>query len=192
MALFEWLFGRHSDSDPAQAHLSDPAQAHLDELLPRVSRIRAVVVPTTFPYAIFPIPGRVRPFPGGGIPPKGVPDLVEILIDTVDPEAIAAFRKTLGIVERSSSFGCCSCLGCPTVELYSGDKLVARIGIQHGQAICWDRWKYAAELSDDQAFNGWLMTHGVQPALVDVLNHTAMLRFGPGSGPSGKCRYLRG
>lgn len=184
MVLFDWLFGGHTDSDPSQSHL--------DELLSKVSRIRAVVMPTTAPYAVFPIPGRVRPFPGGGVPPKGVPDLVEVLIDTVDPVVIAVFRKTLRIVERSSSFGRCSCLGCPTVELYSGDQLLSTIGIQHGQALCWDRWQYAAKLADDQAVNGWLITHGVQPALVDVLNHTAMMRFVPESGPTGKCRYLRG
>jgi hypothetical protein len=116
----------------------------------------------------------------------------EVLLDTAEPEALRAFRQALHIVERSEPFGRCSCLGCPTLELYSEDQLLASIGVQHGQAIRWDRWKRAAELSDDQALNHWLITHGVKPGLVDVLVHTAMMPFAPGIGPSGKCRYRRG
>jgi tetratricopeptide (TPR) repeat protein len=95
----------------------------------------------------------------------------ETILDTTDVEALAAFRKTLQIVEDPQTFSHCACLGGPTLELYAGQELLATIGLQHGHAIRWNQWKHDARLRDGQALYDWLTRFGVEPAFLDLLLH---------------------
>jgi tetratricopeptide (TPR) repeat protein len=138
---FDYLYGESS--------APDPAQHELDELLPRVTRVRAVA--------------------GGMF--RGEAMGSEAVLDTADAEALAAFRKALKIVEDPNTFSHCSCLGGPTLQLYSGQHLLATIGLQHGHAIRWKKWRHDAQLCNGQALSDWLTRHGVEPAMLDVLLH---------------------
>jgi tetratricopeptide (TPR) repeat protein len=139
--MFDYMYGESS--------APDPAQRHLDELLPNVTRVRAVAS------------GMYRGRATG----------CEIVLDTSDPVAIAAFRNILRIVEDPSTFSHCACLGGPTLELFSGQDLIATIGLQHGHSIRWAKWKHDARLRHGQALNDWLTKHGIDLELLDVLLH---------------------
>jgi hypothetical protein len=91
----------------------DPTQRDLDKLLPRVTRVRALA--------------------GGMF--RGQAMSTEVILDTAKVEALTAFRKTLRIVEDPRTFSHCRCLGGPTLELFSGQELIATIGLQHGQVV---------------------------------------------------------
>ena len=138
---FDYLYGESS--------APDPARRDLDELLPRVTRVRALAS------------GLYR----------GNAMSSEAILDTTDAKALEGFRKTLDIVEDPRTFSHCSCLGGPTLELYSGPELLATIGLQHGQAIRWRRWKHDARLCNGDALNEWLTRYGIEPTLLDLLLH---------------------
>jgi Tfp pilus assembly protein PilF len=93
----------------------------------------------------------------------------EVLVDTKDPEALDAFRRTLQIVEDPQTFSHCRCLGGPTLELYSDQELVATIGLHHGHTIRWKQWKHDAKLRHGQSLNDWLIKNGIEPAFLDIL-----------------------
>jgi serine/threonine-protein kinase len=138
---FDYLYGESS--------APDPAQRDLDELLPRISRVRAIA------SSMF----------------RGRAMGSEVVIDTADPAALAALRQALRIVEDPSTFTHSACLGGPTLELYHGPELVAAIGLQHGHSIRWNQWKHDARLGNGQALTDWLLSHGFDQEFLDVLLH---------------------
>src|SRR5262249_48376605 len=89
---FDYMYGETS--------APDPAQRDLDQLLPKVTRVRALAS------------GMFR----------GQAMSFEAILDTSDAQALTAFRKTLRIVEDPRTFSHCSCLGGPTLELFSGQE----------------------------------------------------------------------
>ncbi|HKQ72392.1 MAG TPA: tetratricopeptide repeat protein [Blastocatellia bacterium] len=136
---YDYLYGETS--------APDPAQRDLDNLLPKVTRVRALAS------------GMFRGQAMGS----------EAILDTSDAQALTDFRKTLRIVEDPRTFSHCSCLGGPTLELFSGQELIATIGLQHGRAIRWKQWKHDANLCNGLDLNDWLTRYGVDPAFLDVL-----------------------
>lgn len=130
-----------------ESNLPDPSQGDLDGLLPKVTRVRALAC------------GMYR----------GRPMTSEAILDTEDAQALSAFRKTLRIIQDRATFSRCGCPGGPTFELYGGQELIATIGLQHGHAIRWNRWKHDAQLSNGQALNDWLTKHGVERELLDLI-----------------------
>lgn len=139
--MYDYMYGNKTGPDPSQRDL--------DEMLPKVDRVRAIA------GGIF--RGRAMGF--------------EIVLETSDVEALAALRRALRIVEDPRTFSHCGCLGGPVLELYSDQDLVAAIGLQHGRAIRWARWKHDAALCDGQALNDWLIRHGVESEFLDALLH---------------------
>jgi Tfp pilus assembly protein PilF len=139
--MFDYMYGESS--------APDPAQRDLDELLPKVTRVRAVAS------------GMIRGRALGS----------EVVLETTDPSALAALRETLRVVEDPSTFTHCGCLGGPTLELFSGQDLIATIGLQHGHSIRWAKWKHDARLRNGQALSDWLTRHGIDPGFLDVLLH---------------------
>src|SRR5262245_59882351 len=137
--MFDYMYGESS--------APDPAQRDLDELLPKVTRVRALA---------------------GGMS-RGQAMGSEVIIDTSDTEALSALRRCLQIVEDPQTFDHCACLGGPTLELYAGRELAATIGLQHGRAIRWQRWKHDAQLRDGQLLTDWLKGHGADANLLDVI-----------------------
>jgi Tfp pilus assembly protein PilF len=135
------------DYQYGESKLPDPAQRDLTELLPRVTRVRALS--------------------GGMIRGEAVTSAV--LLDTSDPEALKAFRRCFSIVEDPQSFGHCACLGGPTLELFAGAEPVATIGLQHGNAIRWSAWKHDAQLWEGERLTTWLVENGAHPSLIDLL-----------------------
>jgi tetratricopeptide (TPR) repeat protein len=135
------------DYQYGESNLPAPAQRDLDALLPRVSRVRVLS--------------------GGLYRGEAVPSAV--LLATSEPGAIAALRGCFAIVEDPRTFGHCGCLGGPTLELFAGAERVATIGLQHGHAIRWGRWKHDAQLRDGGLLNAWLTGHGVEAELLEVL-----------------------
>lgn len=126
--------------------LPDPAQRDLDSLLPRVTRV------------------RVR---AGGML-RGDALAWPVLVDTSEVEAIAALPACLAIREDPKQFVHCSCLGSPTLELFSGEDLVATLSIHHGHGIRWARWRHDAPLGSG-AINEWLVCNGIDRALLAIL-----------------------
>ena len=138
---YEYMYGESS--------APDPAQHDLDQLLPRVTRVRAIA--------------------SGMLLGKAMS--TEVVLDTSDALALADFRETLRIVEDPLTFSHCSCLGGPTLELFSGEELIATIGLQHGQAIRWKHWKHDARLCHGQPLTEWLSQYGVEAEFLDLLLH---------------------
>src|SRR5262249_24590442 len=119
----------------------------LDELLAKVTRVRAVASGT---------------FRGRALGS-------EIILETSDVAALAAFRKALRIIENPAAFTHCHCLGGPTLELVAGEQLLAAIGLHHGRFIRWAAWKHDAQLRNGRELTDWLTAHGVEGALLRVL-----------------------
>ena len=138
---FDYMYGENN--------APDPAQRNLDQLLPKVTRVRAIA--------------------GGLLRGKAMSS--EALLDTSDEQALADFRQALRIVEDPQTFSHCSCPGGPTLELFSGEELLATIGLQHGQAIRWKQWKQDANLCKGQALNEWLTRFGIEPEFLFLLLH---------------------
>jgi len=138
---FDYQFG--------ESTLPDPAQRDLEELLPKVTRVRAL---------------------SGGIS-RGEALESYVLVDTSEADAIADFRRCFVISEDPGTFGHCSCLGGPTLELFAGSERVATIGLQHGRAIRWKQWKHDALLRDGQLLTAWLTDNGSNTKLLEVLYH---------------------
>jgi tetratricopeptide (TPR) repeat protein len=126
----------------------DPSQNRLDEMLQKVTRVRALA--------------------GGVFHGRALGS--EVLLDTTDPKALAQFRQTLKILESPHTFDHCGCLGGPALELYADEELVATIGLHHGHAIRWAEWKHDAHLWDGRGLNDWLIQNGIEATLLDVLS----------------------
>jgi tetratricopeptide (TPR) repeat protein len=125
----------------------DPAQRDLDALLPRITRV------CVLEGAMF--RGRAMGGP--------------VLIDSRDARVIRELASCLQIVEDPQTFGHCSCLGGPTIELYAGPGHVATIGLQHGRAIRWKQWYHDAQLQTGEKLTGWLQDQGVEPARLKAI-----------------------
>jgi tetratricopeptide (TPR) repeat protein len=102
----------------------------------------------------------------------------EVVIDRGDAGALAALRKSLRIVEDPQTFSHCGCLGGPTLELFAGEQLAATIGLQHGHAIRWSKWKHDARLRDGKLLSAWLTDNGLDPDLLGMLFHNQYSREG--------------
>jgi hypothetical protein len=133
---FDYMYG--------ESNFPDPAQRDLEEMLARVVRIRVLA--------------------GGMIYEKAMEG--EVLVDTADAAAVRSFQACLKVVEEPSSFCHCMCLGCPTIELYSSEGLIATIGVHHGRAIRWAKWKHDAALQNGEGLVSWLADRGVSPKLM--------------------------
>lgn len=86
----------------------------------------------------------------------------KLLFETHERSAIDAFLASLEIDEgNSNSF--CMCCGSPTVEFYREQKLLAELGVQHGEALRWDEWPTDAKLTENsaRALVGWLTQRGI-------------------------------
>src|SRR5262249_55871555 len=94
---------------------TNPDQRDLDALLPQVTRAWV-------------LEGAM--FGGGAMGGR-------VLVDVREAGAIHELAGCLRIVEDPATFGHCSCLGGPTIELYAGLEHLATIGLQHGRAIRW-------------------------------------------------------
>jgi tetratricopeptide (TPR) repeat protein len=136
---FEYTYG---DTDGP-----DPAQRDLDALLPKVTR--ACVLEGAM------LQGRAMGGP--------------VLFETSDARAIEELAGCLQIVEDPSTFGHCSCLGGPTLELYAGPEHVATLGLQHGRAIRWKQWYHDAQLQAGDRLTRWLHAQGVDPARLEAI-----------------------
>lgn len=117
----------------------DPSQDSLDALLRTVTRVRVI------PFANL-VYGATE---------------LRTLLDTSDPDSLAAFRRCFAINEDPATFGHCMCCGDPHVELYAGGQLVATLGYHHGLSIRWSAWKSDAFLKEPELLLDWLSAHGV-------------------------------
>jgi hypothetical protein len=133
---FDYMYG--------ESNLPDTAQRDLDEMLARVVRIRVLAGGMMYGQAME----------------------IEVMVDTSDATAVRSFQACLKVVEEPSSFGHCMCLGCPTIELYSSEGLIGTLGVHHGRAIRWARWKHDAALQNGEGLVSWLAARGVSPELM--------------------------
>jgi tetratricopeptide (TPR) repeat protein len=138
--MFDYLY--------EESQAPDPSQRRLDEMLQKVTRVRALAC------------GMFRGRALGS----------EVILDTTDPKALARLRQTLKILESPHTFDHCGCLGGPTLEFFANQELVATIGLHHGHAIRWAEWKHDAHLWDGRGLNDWLIQNGIDAALLDILN----------------------
>jgi tetratricopeptide (TPR) repeat protein len=138
---FEYTYG---DADGP-----DPAQRDLDALLPKVTRVCVLEGAM--------LQGRAMGGP--------------VLLETRDARAIQELAGSLQIVEDPNTFGHCSCLGGPTLELYAGPEHVATIGLQHGRAIRWQQWYHDAQLQNGDRLTRWLHDQGIDPARLEAIYH---------------------
>jgi tetratricopeptide (TPR) repeat protein len=136
---FEYTYG---DADGP-----DPAQRDLDALLPKVTRVCVLEGAM--------LQGRAMGGP--------------VLLDTRDARAIQDLAGCLRIVEDPRTFGHCSCLGGPTMELYAGLEHLATIGVQHGRAIRWKQWYHDAQLEAGDQLTRWLHDQGVDPTRLEAI-----------------------
>jgi hypothetical protein len=90
---------------------------------------------------------RVKVWAGGMMRDKPTSD--DLLADVTEPALLESFRRAFRISEDSETFGHCMCLGQPTLELFDeAGQAVGTLGMQHGQAVRWDFWKHDAPLRD--------------------------------------------
>jgi Tfp pilus assembly protein PilF len=136
---FDYQFGESS--------LPDPAQRDIDELVDNVTRVRARC---------------------GGIY-RGEAIESAVLLDTSDAGAIAEFRQCFGVVAHPRTFSHCACLGGPTLELFSNERKLATVGLQHGNAVRWNAWRHDARLAKGTLLTSWLTAHGVAANLLELL-----------------------
>jgi hypothetical protein len=102
--------------------------------------------------------GRVRVFGGGAI--GGKPLTHDTLIDTGDPDSIAALKVALRIVDGGDDH--CMCVGDPTIELLDNrSRRLAIISSHHGHDIRWNVWKDDARLIDGRSLLQWLADRNV-------------------------------
>jgi tetratricopeptide (TPR) repeat protein len=136
---FEYTYG---DADGP-----DPAQQDLDALLPKVTRVCVLEGAM--------LQGRAMGGP--------------VLFETQDAGAIQELAGCLRISEDPGTFGHCSCLGGPTLELYAGPEHLATIGLQHGRAIRWKQWYHDGQLRDGHRLTRWLHDQGIGPARLEAI-----------------------
>lgn len=142
------------DSSPAP----DPTQSDLDEMLRTVDRVRVTA---------------------GGLY-RGASLGSAVVAETADAAAIADLRRCLQIVETQEPSRC-ACFGGPVLELFAGEARLASIGLQHGTAIRWARWRHDGPLRDGGALNEWVKAHGVAVSLLELLLSCGF----DGTGPDG-------
>ena len=123
----------------------DPSQRDLDELLQQVTRVRCLA--------------------GGMV--RGKPIGQEELLDVTDAREIETLHRCLAISEDASTFNHCMCLGGPTFVLYAGNDELATLGMQHGRAVRWKRWRHDAALVRGLELQNWLTRNGVDAELLN-------------------------
>lgn len=92
-----------------------------------------------------------------------------VLADVTGPDAIAALRQALAIIENPGQRSRCACLGGPTLQIYSSSDKIGAIGLQHGTAIRHSGWTCDAPLVDGSALDNWLADNGVDADLLKIL-----------------------
>jgi tetratricopeptide (TPR) repeat protein len=125
----------------------DPSQRDLDELLQRVTRVRCLA--------------------GGMV--RGKPIGQEELLDVTDLREIEALHRCLAISEDASTFNHCMCLGGPTLVLSAGGDELATLGMQHGDAIRWKKWRHDAALIRSAELKQWFTRNGVDAEHLDQI-----------------------
>lgn len=125
----------------------NPAQKSLDALLSPATRLRILE--------------------GGVSDDKAIGK--KVLLDTHETSAASKIAKLLRIVEDPATFGHCMCLGSYALEFYEGQKLLATIGLHHGQSIRWDGWQWDAWLSDRLKLLEGLKELGVNGPLAEFM-----------------------
>ncbi len=159
---FEYTYG--------DAHNPDPAQHDLDEVTAKVTRVCVLEGAM--------LRGRAMGGP--------------VLVDSRDAGAIRELAACLRIVEDPGTFAHCACLGGPTIELYAGPEHLATIGLQHGNAIRWNRWHHDARLQSGDCLTRWLHRRGVDPARLEEIYHRGNnFLFGEPDDPSGRRDEVR-
>lgn len=94
----------------------------------------------------------------------------EIGLAFENPKDISEFVERLD-VEEPHEVRYCMCAGSYAIELYSGEKLKATIGLHHGKAIRYIGWKGDAELNDGKGLVEWLAEKGYKEPLLDFEGH---------------------
>lgn len=87
----------------------------------------------------------------------------QTLFETSDAEQIKQLLTGIEVLEDRSGFHC-MCCGDPSLEFYSGDKLLATLGFHHGQGLRWvGGWPGDAALSPQSAsfLVDWLAARNV-------------------------------
>ncbi len=88
----------------------------------------------------------------------------DLVLTATEPADLAALRRALNIAEGPG--GHCMCHGGPTLEVLAADGTrLALLGVHHGQAIRWNRWKDDARLADGRSLLGWLAERGFSEPL---------------------------
>lgn len=134
---FDYMYGESS--------APDPLQADLDEVLRLTTSVRVL---------------------SGGVF-RGELQSNEVLVECSGSELVSALQKSLRINTDPSTFNHCACFGGPTIELLDNGTTVALIGLQHGQAIRWRRWKHDAKLLEGFSLEAWFKKQGVDPELLE-------------------------
>jgi len=78
------------------------------------------------------------------------PSKAMTLFELLDPAAIRREVESWTIQERDG-ISYCLCDGGPIIEFYQGERLVATVGVQHGQSLRWRGWVGDAELTQEGA-----------------------------------------
>lgn len=119
--------------------LPNPSQSSLDAELAKVTRVRI-------------ISGEVIDGKALG---------TDVLHETTDTASIKALKNCLRISEDPQSFGHCMCHGDHAIELFDDQTPLLVLGLHHGYAIRWDKWKHDGALHDGTSLINWLHERGV-------------------------------
>jgi hypothetical protein len=87
------------------------------------------------------------------------------LFEISKPEEIKQFAEHLEF-QKGQKLGGCPCNGYPRVDWYQGERRLATVSIQHGQAIRWKGFQADAKLTStsSQWLVQWLTDHHVDSA----------------------------
>jgi len=89
----------------------------------------------------------------------GRPIPADVLIDEADPHAIDTLRVALTVEEFPGAM--CMCTGDVAFEFFDGhDRVLAVVGLHHGDALRWSGWDGDAVLADGLAVLRWLDERG--------------------------------
>ena len=117
----------------------NPSQSSLDAELARVTRVRI-------------LSGEVVDGKALG---------TDVLHETTDQASIAELRDCLRIMEDPSTFDHCMCHGDHAIEMFEDQAPLLVLGLHHGYAIRWDKWKHDGALRDGNTLVNWLDARGV-------------------------------
>ncbi|RYZ82776.1 MAG: hypothetical protein EOO68_33870 [Moraxellaceae bacterium] len=102
---------------------------------------------------------------GGVYNDKALGCSIDFTID--DPNKILELLERLEIAE-SNIENYCMCLGDYALEIYANTELKATLGLHHGTAIRYERWKGDLDLKDGKSLIKWLGLNGYSQPLIDL------------------------